>query len=89
MPENYNKIKPVMVIWSRGIAESLCVDYGHFNNLIDIRRDKKNKFRKLYVFTNSAQFVDDFNAIIKDIRKAKAERRKEEKEIDDATGKSV
>lgn len=83
MPKEPEKPKTINV-FSRGIAESLCVDYGHFNKLIAIRNDKKKPASLVYVFNSLDNFEDDFNELVEEVKKAKKVKAEQIKEIDEA-----
>lgn len=82
-PKESEKPKTINV-FSRGIAESLCVDYGHFNKLISIRNDKKKPTSLIYVFNNTDNFEVDFNKLVEEVKKAKKEKAEQIREIDEA-----
>lgn len=74
----------VINCFSRKIAESLCVDYGYFNNLIEVRPNKKNKTRLVYVFTKTGNIENDFKKLVAEAKQFTQERMKQEKEVDKA-----
>lgn len=79
------KEKPsVIYVRSFKIAQSLCVDYNYFGNLVSIERDTNNPKSKSYVFKNLGDIEKDFNNLIDEVRKSKAEKFKQNKEIDAA-----
>lgn len=73
-----------ITVFSRGIAESLCVDYGYFNQLIGIEKDKNNPKRKKYIFSVSGDIEKNFNELLDKVRKFKEEKKQQCQEIDKA-----
>lgn len=79
------KEKPsVITVFSLKMAESLCVDYGYFNDLIAIEKDKKKPNHKNYIFKNEGNIEVNLRHLIDEARKSKAEKFKQNKEIDEA-----
>ena len=74
----------VINVFSRGIAESLVVDYGHFDKLINIKKNEKRKNFLVYVFKKTDEVEKDFKSILGEVKKQKVEREKQNKEIDEA-----
>ena len=75
-----------IAVYSRNIAQSLVIDFNYFFNLIAIKKNPKYPNRRIWIFYKSGNLENDFNKLVDDARKLRAEREKEKKEIDQAVG---
>lgn len=73
---NNNETKDSRLVFKAQIARQL-LKKG--NTVIDIKADKANNARTVFVFRNDEKFQEDFNEILNDLADAKAKERKREK----------
>ena len=75
-----NSEKESRLVFKAEIARQLL----HMNNkVIDIKPDKSNRSRTVFVFQNDEKFQNDFNQILNDLQdERQKERRKERKETE-------
>ena len=74
----------VINVFSMQLAESLCFDYGYFKDLVRIEKNKNRQDRRVYLFKYSQGLQDAIDKEVAMYRKAKANRAKEAKDVDNA-----
>lgn len=74
----------VINVYSMQLAESLCFDYGYFKDLVRIEKNRNRQNRRVYLFKYSQGLQDTIDKEVAIYRKAKANRAKEAKDVDNA-----
>lgn len=82
---NNNETKESRLVFKAEIARQL-LHMG--DKIIDIKPDRTNKVRTIFVFENDQKFQDDFNQVLNDIQDQRQKaRRTDRKESDKETEK--